>query len=310
MRKVLLLYNPLSGQRSERRLQEIESVQAILRRAGVDVSSSPTKSAADATAQAHRASASGYDAVFACGGDGTVHDALQGLVGTEVALGIIPMGTANVLAHDLGLPLRAEKAAHAALSVEPRRIAVGKVECRDLAGNELVRFFTVAVGVGADAHLFYKLDPALKRRFGMLSYYGKATWIWLTHRMEEFCVGLDGKHNYEDVTQLLAVRVRNFGGVLGKFVPGASLGRNDLQLVLFRTRRRLAYLGYVCCRVLGMNRKVREIENYKTNSTVCTLPENSAVSRVFVEADGELLGTLPAKISIVPAAVTLLFPKR
>ncbi|HSS99550.1 MAG TPA: diacylglycerol kinase family protein [Terriglobales bacterium] len=309
MRKALLLYNPLSGRGSERRLQEIESVLAVMRGVGLDVSSSPTKSAADTTAQAHQASASGYDAVFACGGDGTIHAVLQGLAGTEVALGIIPMGTANVLAHDLGLPLRPEKAARAALSAEPRRIAVGKIEYRDLAGNERARFFTVALGVGADAHMFYNVDPALKRRFGVLSYYGKATWIWLTHRMEGFRVELDGNHNYTDVTQLLSVRVRNFGGVLREFVPSASLERNDLRLVMFHTRRRLAYLGYVCCRMLGMKRKVREIENYEANSIVCTLLQNSAGSRVFVEADGELLGTLPAKISIVPDALTLLFPK-
>jgi diacylglycerol kinase (ATP) len=128
--------------------------------------------------------------------------------------------------------------------------------------------------------------------------------------MEEFCVELDGKHDYADVTQLLAVRVRNFGGVLREFVPGASLERNDLRLSLFRTRRRLAYLNYVGCRMLGMNSKVREIEACEANSIVCTFPKSSASSRVFVEADGELLGTLPAKISIVPNALTLLFPKR
>src|SRR5689334_9707962 len=106
MRKALLLYNPLSGQRSERRLQKIEAAASILQNAGVEVLSSATRSASDATEQARHAATSRYDTVFACGGDGTIHDILQGLVGTDVALGIIPMGTANVLAHDLDLPLR------------------------------------------------------------------------------------------------------------------------------------------------------------------------------------------------------------
>src|SRR6476660_4144199 len=103
MRKALLLYNPLSGQRNERRLQQIETVADILRSAGVEVSNSPTRSAADATAQARQAPTSGYDTVFACGGDGTIHDVIQGLAGTDVALGVIPLGTAYALAHDLGL---------------------------------------------------------------------------------------------------------------------------------------------------------------------------------------------------------------
>ena len=315
MRKALLLYNPLSGQRSERRLQQIETVAAILRSAGVAVSNSLTRSAADATAQARQAVLSGYDTVFACGGDGTIHDVVQGLVGTDVALGVIPLGTANALAHDLGLPLRPDKAAFAVLSAERRRIALGKIECRDLAGNELTRYFTVAVGIGADAYLFYNLDPAAKRRFGMISYYAKATWIWLVHPMEEFSVELDSaadnRTHYANVTQLLAARILNFGGILRKLVPGASLGRNDLRLALFRTPSRLAYLSYVFCRMFGMSGQVAGIEGYDANSVVCNLSESSpASSLIFVEADGEILGTLPAKISIVPAALTLLFPKR
>ena len=310
MRKALLLYNPLSGRRSERRLQKIESALTILRSTGAEVSGSPTQSGPDATAQARRAVVSGCDTVFACGGDGTIHDILQGLVGTEVALGIIPMGTANALAHDLGLPLRPEKAARAALSAEQRRIAVGKVEYRDFGGNQLTRYFTVAVGVGADAYLFYKLDPAAKRRFGMISYYGKATWIWLTHRMEEFSVELDGvASNSADVTELLAARIRNFSGVLREFVPDASLERNDLRLSLFRTRSKLAYLSYVVCRMLGMNGNIRGIECCQADSVICDVPRSST-ARVFVEADGEILGTLPVKISIVPDALTLLVPKR
>jgi diacylglycerol kinase (ATP) len=313
MHKALLLYNPLSGQRSERRLQEIETVLTILRSGGAEVATSPTQSAADTTVQARQAVTSGYDTVFACGGDGTVHDVLQGLAGTHVALGVIPMGTANALAHDLRLPLRPHKAARVSLSAERRRIAVGKIECRDLAGNSLARYFTVAVGIGADAYLFYKLDPSFKRRFGMASYYGKATWIWLTHRMEKFSVELQGtvagSSHCEDATQLLAARISNFGGVLRELVPGASLGRTDLQLSLFRTRSRVAYLSYVLFRMIGVNCKVSRIESCQANSVVCNLPEGTpASSPVYVEADGEILGTLPAKISIVPDALTLLFP--
>jgi len=315
MRKALLLYNPLSGQRQERRLEEIEAALNILRNAGVEVSGLPTKSGADATEQARHAVTAGCDTVFACGGDGTIHDVLQGLVGTETALSVIPMGTANALAHDLGLPLRPDKAAQAALSAERRRIAVGKIECQGLAGNEVARYFTVAVGVGVDAYLFHKLDPSVKRRFGMISYYGKATWLWLTHRMEKFSVecGNPGGNSvlYTDVTQLLTARIRNFGGILRELVPAASLKRDDMPLVLFKTRSRASYLKYIACCLVGVKRKCRGIDSCDASTVVCALPEASqASSRVFVEADGELLGTLPAKISTVPAALTLLFPKR
>ena len=77
----------------------------MLRRGGVEAAAEPTQSQADAGEQARQAIAGGCDTVIACGGDGTAHDVLQGMVGSDAALGIIPLGTANALAHDLRLPL-------------------------------------------------------------------------------------------------------------------------------------------------------------------------------------------------------------
>jgi diacylglycerol kinase (ATP) len=319
MRKAVLLYNPLSGRRSARRLALVERALAVLRQAGVEATIEPTRGKSDATGQAHHAIAAGCDTVFACGGDGTVHDVLQGLVGSNVALGIIPMGTANALAHDLGLPLSAVAAARASLTAKPRRIAVGRVEYMDFEGNPGSRFFTVAAGIGVDAHLFYKLNPLVKGHWGMAAYYAKATRLWLTHPMEKFAVELEPaevsknevrKKKQTEVSQLLAVRIRNFGGVLRQLAPGASLDRDDLRLVLFRTRSRLAYLRYIVRGLVGAEWQIGGIElvhgaKLESRSLVNAAP---AGRRVFVEADGELLGTLPAEISIVPDALTLLVP--
>jgi YegS/Rv2252/BmrU family lipid kinase len=306
MRKAILLYNPLSGRRSARRLALVERALAVLRQAGIEAGIEPTRGKSDATEQAHHAIAASCDTVFACGGDGTVHDVLQGLVGSSVALGIIPMGTANALAHDLGLPLSAVAAARVSLTAKPRRIAVGRVEYLDFEGNSGSRFFTVAAGIGVDAHLFYKLNPLVKGHWGMAAYYAKATRLWLTHPMEKFAVELERAGRREEVSQLLAVRIRNFGGVLRQLAPGASLERDDLRLVLFRTRSRLAYLRYIVRGLVGAEWQIGGIElvhGAKLESQALGKAE-----RVFVEADGELLGTLPAEISIVPDAVTLLVP--
>jgi diacylglycerol kinase (ATP) len=315
MRKAMLLYNPLSGRRRGRRLADVESALSILRSAGVEASAAPTRAASDATGQTKQAIAEGCDTVFACGGDGTVHDVLQGLVGTSAALGIIPLGTANSLAHDLLLPLSPASAAQAALVAKPHRIAVGRVEYQDFAGNRAQRYFTVTVGIGVDAHLFYKLDPRAKRRFGMAAYCAKATRLWLTHKMETFAVEIEeeGQSRRAEVSQLLAVRIGDFGGVLRQLAPGASLERDDLRLVLFHTRSRLAYLRYVLRGLFGTNWKVPGIELVHSEGAVCRDVASSASgtrSRIFVEADGELLGTLPAEISVLRDAVTLLMPGR
>ena len=243
MRKAILLYNPLSGRGHERRQADIEEALSVLKSAGIEASAAPTRAASDATDQTKHAIAEGCDTVFACGGDGTVHDVLQGLVGSQTALGIIPLGTANSLAHDLKLPLSPAGAARAALIAKPRRIAVGRLTYQDLMGKEGQRYFTVTVGIGVDAHLFYKLDPLIKRRLGMAAYCAKATRLWLTHKMENFLVEIAGEQ--AEVSQLLAVRIGNFGGVLRQLAPGASLERDDLRFVLFQTRSRLAYLRYV-----------------------------------------------------------------
>jgi len=311
MRKALLLYNPLSGRRVWRRLADVEAAAEVLHRGGLEASITPTRAAGDATDQVRQAIAEGCDTVFACGGDGTVHDVLQGLVGTDASLGIIPLGTANSLAHDLGFPSAPTRAARAAVTAKPRRVAVGRLEYQDFAGKPQSRYFTLAVGIGVDAHLFYNLNPIAKRHLGMMAYYGKATRLWFTHRMQNFEVEItDGAPpRRTEVSQILAVRIQDFGGILRELAPGASLERDDLRLVLFHTRSRAAYLGYVIRGLLGTRWKVPGIELIHSSGVKCRGSNSSAqISRIFVEADGELLGTLPAQISVVPDAVNLLVP--
>ncbi|HUK25838.1 MAG TPA: diacylglycerol kinase family protein [Terriglobales bacterium] len=316
MRKVTLLYNPLSGQRREERLADMRAVVAVLREAGLHVTAAPTQAAADASEQARHAVAGGSDTVFACGGDGTVHDVIQGLVGTEAALGIIPMGTANALAHDLGLPLSPVAAARAALTAQPRRIAVGKITFQDFQDGQASRYFGVTAGVGVDAYLFHELDSAAKLRLGIMAYYLHAAWLWLTHRMRRFTVQFQGERGEVccmQVTELLAVRIRNFGGVLRVLAPGASLDRPDLRLVLFRTRSRFRYLLYVLRGLLGLPWRTGGVKLAYSRGAECRVlaprPGKRAVP-IYVEADGEFLGKLPAEISVVPDALTILSPSQ
>lgn len=310
MQKVLLLYNPLSGRRQDRRLADVEAITKIFQNAGATVSASRTGSSSEAARQASEAAANGFDTIFACGGDGTIHDVLQGIVGTNAVLGIIPLGTANALAHDLDIPRSAIKAAQLALKAQPRRFAVGKVEFQDFSGNRASRYFTVTAGIGVDAHLFYNLNPEFKKRHGMAAYYAKAWHLWATHNMPFFNVEWNdeaGLARKESATELLAVRISNFGGVLRKLAPGASLDRNDLRLVLCKTARRTAYLHYVFQRLLQSRKSVRDVELAYAHALTCTQRSDTDPT-IYIEADGELLGTLPATISMMPDAFNLLVP--
>jgi diacylglycerol kinase (ATP) len=322
MRKAALLYNPDSGGSRARRQTELESALAILRGADVDAQLVLTDSRVHAEEKARQAVLAGCDTVFACGGDGTIHNLIQVLANTSAALAILPMGTANALAHDLGLPMNVAAAARAALHAVPRRIALGRVQYLDLEGHPGTRFFIVAAGAGVDAHLFHKLHAGTKQRLGMTAYYSKAWQLWFTHPMTRFLVEFAETSSQQacraDVTELMAVRIQNFGGVLQELAPGATLDRDDFRLIICRTASRLAYLLYVTRGWLRSNWKISGIDLAHSRRVFCQYPPASASAdgisqsqpKVYVEADGELVGTLPAEITIVPNALTLLTPAR
>src|ERR1700689_5866409 len=148
MRKAALLYNPDSGGSRARRQAELEAVLAQLRAENVEAPLILTDSRAHAEEKARQAVLAGCDTVFACGGDGTIHNIIQGLANSSVALAILPMGTANALAHDLRLPMQLKEAARAALRGVPRRVALGKIDFCDLNGEPGSRYFVVAAGAG------------------------------------------------------------------------------------------------------------------------------------------------------------------
>lgn len=314
MRKAALLYNPDSGGSGKRRQRELESALAVLRGGGVEAGLLLTESADHAGEEARVAIAAGCDTIFACGGDGTIHNIAQVLANSPARLAILPMGTANALAHDLGLPRSISAAAKAALQAAPRRIALGRVTYVDVQGNAGVRYFVIAAGVGVDAHLFYKLHTGAKQRMGMAAYYAKAWHMWFTYPMTRFIAEYaeNGTPRQAEVTELMSVRIRNFGGVVQELAPGASLDRDDMRLVFSRTASRLAYLAYVTRGLLRLRFAVPGIELVHCTRVVCRYRPSSAAQedRIYVEADGELLGTLPADITIVPEALTLLAPAR
>jgi len=310
MQKAVLLYNPHSGRRRNL-VTAVERGAAVLREYCVEVTVVATLSAAEAGQQARIAVAQGCDTVFACGGDGTIQDVAQGLVGTSAALAIIPLGTANVLAHDLGIPRDAVAAAHAALQASPLRVNVGRIQCRPREGPVVTRYFLSVVGAGQDGYLFHRLASTEKKTFGLAAYFLKAFQVWFTHKNVWFSAQISavGKPDLnpaaQKLTQLLAVRLHNFGSLLRDLAPGASLLRPDFRLVLFRTSSRWCYLLYVLRGLVGARWPVPGVE-LKRADAIRLMP--SGTSPVFIEADGELLGQLPAEISIVHDALTLLVP--
>jgi len=310
MRKATILFNPNSGR--PKRDAELNHAIGVIQSAGVRTELTVCRSSQEATDNTRCAVADGSDTVFACGGDGTIHDVIQGLAGTPVALAILPFGTANALAHDLKIPLRPSVAAKLAVEGTVRRIPLGRIEYEDFKGKPAARYFTVAAGVGVDAHLFYNLTAELKNRSGMAAYYLKALQLVASYNMRRFEVEYsngNGHRQRASLTELLAVRIRFFGNILRELVPGASLDCGDLRVVMCRTASRHAYLQYVAGTLLGRRWKIDGIDVVSSPEIVCNLPkDNDDAGRVYVEADGELLGRLPARMSMEADALSLVVP--
>jgi YegS/Rv2252/BmrU family lipid kinase len=311
MRRVALIYNPASGLISTRRTAAVEEALAVFRAAGVEGKAFVTREAGEATLHAQQAAREGFDTILACGGDGTVHEIVQSLVGTDIALGVVPLGTANALASDLGLIAPPAKVARKLLDAVPTRVSVGRIHFRDSAGNPGSRYFVVAAGIGADALLMSRLDAKLKRRLGYVLYLIEGVRIWATSSFPLFEAVLpangNGGERVVEVSQLLAVRVHSFGGVLRTLAPGASLRNGSLNLLAFKTQSRLRYLKFMLAAFAGRQTFTHTVELLNTPFIECRAIQGSR-DELYVEADGEVLGSLPARLEIVPQSLTLLIP--
>jgi YegS/Rv2252/BmrU family lipid kinase len=297
------------------RLAHVESAAGVLQAAGVEIQLVPTTTQGSASTQARELANEGFDTIFACGGDGTMHEVLQGLIGTEAALGLIPLGSGNVLAHDLGMSIDPAAAAREQLEWEPRSLCAGKVEYTNREGASESRYFATTVGVGWDAEMLYRVTVEAKSRLGLLAYVYEGSKLALMYGFPPFdaeYTDANGTREKLTISQVMAVRITNFGSFMRRFAPGAALTRDDMQLVLFRTRRLWRYVAYMLGVTAGAHWPVGGVDLVHAKEITCHPIPGHSVHRgrhIAVEADGEVLGTLPARIEVVPQAFKLLMPR-
>jgi len=313
MHKALLIYNPFSGFRRRHRVEQVEAAAEELRRAGVEAKVLPSRGPSKAGAQAREAIDAGFDTIFACGGDGTIHDVLQGMVGqTQTALGIVPLGTANALAADLQIPRNPILAIQRQLQYQPKTIAAGVIEHCQQEHPKHRRYFTVMAGVGPDALLVYSLSAEAKARWGVAAYVLNALWEYLRYRHAPYEMTIthgDGTNETFCTAQVMAVRIHNFGGPLKKFARGAHLDRSDLRVVVFRGGVRFSYPAYLLSALFGLRVNIPGVELRDAKEILCRPIAGQEDRRIYCEADGEVLWRLPTRLSILPGAFSLLMPE-
>jgi diacylglycerol kinase family enzyme len=269
-----------------------------------------TTAAGEAQTIASSAATSGCDQVFACGGDGTVHEVLQGLVGTAAALGVVPLGTANVLARNLGLSLDPVKALQQQLSFVPRAISVGEMRYATKDG-EAKRYFTVMAGAGPDGALVYRTLAGRRSRLGRGVYYTHAVRLFLTRRFPAFRVEYRRSDSDEWEERLgvsvMCARVADLGGVFSRLAPGGSLLDTDLALVLVKPPAGIGLPAWFALSSAGLHARNPWLETVRVTEFRC-VPLDTA-QRIHTEVDGEWIGYLPMSVQLIPQAMWMLMPK-
>lgn len=290
--RALIIFNPTAGQAGSLE-QDLRAACEVWRAHGWAVDMQPTAGPGDGTRIARAAADAGYDVVVAAGGDGTVNEVVNGLVGTDTALAALPIGTVNVWVRELGLPLQPVAAAEALLRTRVRTIDVGR------AGE---RYFLLMAGIGFDAAVTAEVRSHEKRRLGALAYLLRALGLAWNFRGTRAQIIVDGRLRRSRVVMVVLGNSQLYGGVV-KITARASLddGLLDVCVIKGNTLRGAPF---------------RLLSIFTQRYTVDPKLEYHRARRVqvitreplAVQVDGDHIGQTPMTFEAVPGALRALMP--
>ncbi len=326
MQTVLVVFNPVAGMKWRKRDSELHALLRSLADAGVKTLTTTTRGPQRPPGELFKG-LDDFDTVLAVGGDGTVNEVVQALMwnGRDAALGVVPFGCGNLLAKELGAGRRVEELVDALLDSDPRPCGVGCIE-QEKTGER--RYWVAAAGVGADARVICALSSSAKARYGIAAYYAESARQLLFSREPFPTFALDfeeartGRKRTEFVTQVVAEKI----GYFGKFLePGDAppLAPEELRIVLFKTARHSAFLGYGFRLVAALATKrtqgtqLKDVEVARVRGLRCYHADPASVGTQFAygpqktlaEVDGELFGELPVRIFTVERQIRVLKPQ-
>ena len=225
------------------------------------------------------------------GGDGTVNEVINVLVGRGLPLGIVPLGTANVLAAEIDLDLAPEAIARTLAFGEPRPIALGRANGRR---------FVLMAGAGFDARVVDEVSVPLKRRLGRAAYVLASLDQLIRFDFKPYRVRVDG-----GVYEAASVVIANGRYYAGRYLcaPAASITIPSLEICLFERGGRLAAIGYALALLTG---RLPRLRSYRIISAASVEIEGAPGEPV--QGDGDILTRLNVRIDVVPDALRLLHP--
>ena len=245
----------------------------------------------DAERLAREAASSGIGLLIAAGGDGTVNEIVNGLAGADrpPMVGVLPLGTANVLARELGLPLDAAAAATALAKGRPRPVHLGLVNGRR---------FVMMAGVGFDARVVAAVRPEMKSRFGRLAYAATSADLWVRGQAARYRLQVGGTS--EEVGSVVIANGRFYaGGFIA--CPDADLSRPELSLCVLRSSDRGRLLATAAALGIGRIAWAPGVRHLATPFLHIDGPPDEPV-----QADGDVVCGLPAMFSVATETLQML----
>ena len=290
--KASLIYNPRSG-RGKPKATVLPRVLSRLEQAGMEVTPQPTERTGHATELAKHAAASGLEVAIAWGGDGTLNEVACGLLGTSTALGVLPGGTVNVFAREVGIPLKLEGALETLALGHVSRIPVG------FAGE---RAFLLMAGAGLDGEVVYRLKAGFKDALGAFAFWLDGFRLLATNPLTPLRIRSGGREIVG--TGLIAGKIRRYGP--SYFItPDAGLHEAKLDVVVFKGTNRRDYLRYLAGVIGRFHLGFKDVEHFKTDALTI---EVESAARVRFQLDGEPAGYLPVELSVRDNALAVLLP--
>ena len=281
MEPILVILNPAA--RSEKARRAWEQIALL---PGCKIL--PTTAVGDAQRLAEQAVKDGCKLIVAAGGDGTVNDVVNGIAGSEVTLGVLPVGTMNVFAAELGIPNDLQAAWKIIQKGETRRVDLPQANGK---------YFVQLAGVGLDAQVVEATSWAFKKSFGPLSYLISAAQI-AARKPPKLIVKSEG-HTVEG-SFVLVGNGRYYGGPLA-FFRDARIDDGKLDVLIFKNLGYLDLARYLGTILMGRHTDLSDVEYFQTAELTVTSSE-----QVPIEVDGEVIGRLPVKFEMSPHALQVL----
>jgi YegS/Rv2252/BmrU family lipid kinase len=289
--EAVIIGNPNSGSAGDKGY--LERFADILRAGGLEVEVMNTERPDHAT---ELATLAGDRLVIAAGGDGTVNEVVNGL-SKDAMLGILPLGTANVLARELGLPIDPENACERIVKGNVSRMDVGVAT--DEEGTE--RRFTCMAGIGFDANVVREVTPRFKRYLRTFAFPLAAIKVYFQEDQPRLHV-MDGNTTY--VTQFAVIANGQYYGGEFEVAEDASLESGALEVVLVDNVGLLVRPD-VLARILAKSPLDRKMRSFSSQGILAKSP-GAGDKRIPVQIDGEVWGRLPMSFRIEPAAIRVI----